>query len=99
MQRMSEPQMVDAFMRRRTSPCPGTGTGTSRNSVVLLPGRKAPSIVSGMSCLLNDANRSVRRDFAVEIPQILPSPGGLPEEDLAFDQAAIAVDGGDGAHV
>jgi hypothetical protein len=42
---MSEPQMVDAFIRSSTSPCAGAGTGTSRNSVVLFPGRYAPCMV------------------------------------------------------
>jgi hypothetical protein len=39
MQRMSDPQMVEAFMRSSTSPCPGSGTATSRSSTVLLPGK------------------------------------------------------------
>ena len=33
------PQMVEAFMRSRTSPWPGSGPETSRSSTVLLPGR------------------------------------------------------------
>jgi hypothetical protein len=46
MHRISEPQIVEAFTRSSTSPCPGTGTGTVRISTVLLPGRKAAVIVS-----------------------------------------------------
>ena len=37
--RMSDPQIVDAFIRIRTSPWPGTGTDTRRKSTVLSPGR------------------------------------------------------------
>jgi hypothetical protein len=46
MQRISEPQMVEALMRSKTSPWPGTGTGTVRISTVELPGRNAAVIVS-----------------------------------------------------
>src|SRR5208283_2041030 len=45
MARMSEPQIVEAFMRRSTSPWPGSGTGTAFRTTVLLPGRNAPCIV------------------------------------------------------
>jgi hypothetical protein len=45
---MSEPQIVEAFIRSRTSPYPATGTGTVRNSSVLSPGRYAAVIVSLM---------------------------------------------------
>jgi hypothetical protein len=38
---MSDPQIVDAFMRSSTSPCPGSGTAASRKAVVLLPGKYA----------------------------------------------------------
>jgi hypothetical protein len=48
MQRMSEPQIVDAFTRIRTSPCCGDGTGTVRISTELFPGRNAASIVFSM---------------------------------------------------
>src|SRR5918994_5695691 len=42
MARMSEPQMVEARMASKTSPAPGSGSGSSRMSVVELPGRKTP---------------------------------------------------------
>jgi hypothetical protein len=41
--------MVEAFMRSRTSPCPGAGTGTVRISTVESPGRNAAVIVSFIS--------------------------------------------------
>jgi len=34
---------------------------------------------------------SLLHDVAVEVPEILPCLAVLPEEDLAFDQSAIAV--------
>jgi hypothetical protein len=48
---MSDPQMVEAFTRSRTSPCPGVGTGTVRISTVELPGKNAADIVSFISIL------------------------------------------------
>src|ERR1035441_3267738 len=45
MARMSEPQMVEALTSIRTSPWPGTGTGTLFSSTVLFPGRNAAFIV------------------------------------------------------
>jgi hypothetical protein len=48
MARMSLPQMELAFIWISTWPCPGLGTGTSRNSTVLLPGRMAPVMVAGL---------------------------------------------------
>jgi len=45
MQRMSDPQMVEAFMRSSTSPWPSSGTGAARSSTVLLPGKYAPVIM------------------------------------------------------
>jgi hypothetical protein len=44
MQRISEPQMVEAFTRIKTSPWPELGTGTARISTVLLPGKNAACI-------------------------------------------------------
>ena len=44
MQRMSLPQMVDAFVWISTCPYPGVGTSNSRNATVLFPGRIAPVI-------------------------------------------------------
>jgi hypothetical protein len=46
MQRISEPQIVEAFMRNSTSPWPGVGTGTVRISTVEFPGKYAAVIVS-----------------------------------------------------
>ena len=71
-------------MRSSTSPWPGSGTGTSRNSTVLLPGRNAP-VMLGFT------------PFAV--PEIFPGLVLLPQKDLAFDQAAVAIDGRDLAHL
>jgi hypothetical protein len=45
MARISEPQIVEALTSIRTSPWPGSGTGTVLNSTVLFPGRKAAFIV------------------------------------------------------
>src|ERR1700729_2872263 len=42
---MSEPQIVEALTAIRTSPCPGSGTGTFLSSTVLFPGRNAAFIV------------------------------------------------------
>jgi hypothetical protein len=59
MQRMSEPQIVDAFTRIRTSPCCGDGTGTVRISTELFPGKNAASIVFSIiqSPLLQEWNQ------------------------------------------
>jgi hypothetical protein len=43
---MSEPQIVDAFTRNRTSPWPGSGTGTVRISTVESPGKNTAVIVA-----------------------------------------------------
>jgi hypothetical protein len=45
MQRMSDPQIVDALTAMSTSPWPGSGTGTVLVSTVLFPGRNAAIIV------------------------------------------------------
>ena len=42
---------------------------------------------------------SGRRDLAVHIPKRIPALAILPEKDLAFDQAAFAVEAGDRAHL
>src|SRR3954462_3113853 len=55
MARMSDPQMVDAFMASRTWPGPGSGFGRSRMSVLELPGRKTPRMpVPQILCSLAD---------------------------------------------
>src|ERR1035441_3534485 len=46
MQRISEPQIVEALIRNKTSPCPGADTGMVRISTVEFPGRKAAVMVS-----------------------------------------------------
>ena len=48
---------------------PGSGTGTSRSSTVLLPGRYAPLIVLS---LFRSLARLRRRDLAIQVPQIFP---------------------------
>jgi len=40
-----------------------------------------------------------RRDRSVEVPEVLPGLARLPEEDLALDQAAVAVKAGDLRHL
>jgi hypothetical protein len=72
MQRMSEPQMVEAFTRIKTSPCPGLGTGTVRISTVLFPGRNAACIVFCMLLISlgsrlqsNSANILIRNKILV----------------------------------
>src|ERR1017187_1018233 len=104
MQRISEPQMVEALTWMSASPWPGTGTGTSRISTVLLPGRKAASMVLGIMTFspcpdLSGPILLSRRYLAVHVPQIFPGLILLPEEDMPFNQAAVAVDGGDGIHL
>src|ERR1035437_3465886 len=92
MQRMSEPQMVEAFMRSSTSPWPGAGTATSFSSTVLLPGRNAPFM----------SDRSFRIsvfDHSIRIPEIFPGLVLFPQKDLPLDEAAIPVDALDGGHV
>jgi hypothetical protein len=61
MQRISEPQMVDAFTRSRTSPYAGDGTGTVRISTVLSPGKNAAVIVEFIPSLLLRVPASVWR--------------------------------------
>src|ERR1035437_10306734 len=92
MQRMSEPQMVEAFMRSSTSPWPGTGTATSFSSTVQLPGRYAPFIFDrSLGILLFDRS--------IQIPEIFPGLVLFPQEDLPLDQAAILVDARDSCHI
>src|ERR1035441_1723931 len=92
MQRMSEPQMVDAFMRSSTSPWPGTGTSTSFSSTVLLPGRYAPF-------MFDRSLRILLFDRSIQIPEIFPGLVLFPQKDLPLDEPAILVDAGDGGHV
>src|SRR5579863_4113826 len=40
-----------------------------------------------------------RRDLAVRVPKVFPRLAVFPEKDLAFDETAVAIDCGDGAHV
>src|SRR5947209_13498803 len=94
MQRISDPQMVHAFMRSRTSPCRGCGTATSLRKAVLSPGRNAPCMV----WVIGSSWSSRWRYHAVRVPQILPALAGLPEEHLPFDEAAVAVDTADLFH-
>src|ERR1035438_9761769 len=92
MQRISEPQMVDAVMRSSTSPWPGAGTDTSFNSTVLLPGRNAPFIF----------DRSLRiswSDHSIQIPEIFPGLVLFPQKDLPLDEAAVLIDTRDGGHI
>src|ERR1039457_4241362 len=89
---MSEPQMVDAFMRSSTSPWPGTGTATSFTSTVLLPGRYAPFIFDrSLGILL--------LDHSIQIPEIFPGLVLFPQKDLPLDEPAILVDVRDGGHI
>src|ERR1035437_1837089 len=102
MQRMSEPQIVDAFTRIRPSPCCGDGTDTIRISTELFPGRNAASIVFFIiqSPLLQEWNQFPAcrlgtlswSDFSVQIPQVFPFLPLFPEEDLPLDEAAISVE-------
>src|ERR1035438_10580977 len=82
MQRMSEPQIVDAFMRSSTSPWPGTGTSTSFSSTVLLPGRYAPF-------MFDRSLRILLFDRSIQIPEIFPGLVLFPQKDLPLDEAAI----------
>src|SRR5208337_5204313 len=107
MQRISEPQMVEAFTRIKISPWVGAGTGTVRISTVLLPGKNAASMVfsifeiSLVSRVQSnpDSIISGRSDFTVHVPQVLPALSLFPEKDLALDEAAISVYSGDLPHL
>src|ERR1019366_5876962 len=91
MHRMSDPQIVEALTRRRTSPWLGMATGYSRSLVVLSPGRTAPCIVVGMALFI--ALFVVGLGGAsFHVPKILPALGGLPEENLSLYEPAVAVD-------
>jgi hypothetical protein len=57
---MSEPQMVEAFTRNKTSPWSGAGTGTVRISTVEFPGRYAAVIVSFISFVSRFKSRSMQ---------------------------------------
>src|SRR5580658_4659245 len=100
MQRMSEPQMVEAFTRSKTSPWPGDGTGTVRNSTVEFPGRYAAVMVAFISFFPaalftrpTCAQPVLRRRYlSMNVPQVFPGLAVLPEKHLAFNQAAVAVD-------
>src|ERR1039457_2901386 len=92
MQRMSEPQMVDAFIRSSTSPWPGTGTATSLSSTVLLPGRYAP-------VMLDRSLRILLLDRSIQIPEIFPGLVLFPQKDLPLDETAILIDARDGGHI
>src|SRR3954454_5948178 len=61
MARMSDPQMVEAFMASRTWQGPGSGSGRSRISVVELPGRKTPRM-PGPRLLCSLADEGGRSD-------------------------------------
>src|ERR1035441_4098626 len=78
MQRMSEPQMVDAFMRSSTSPWPGAGTATSCNSTVLLPGRNAPFMFDRSLGLTFGITVTYRETLAYGVP---PGPGSDRSRD------------------
>src|ERR1035437_9246924 len=101
MQRMSEPQMVEAFMRSSTSPWPGAGTATSFSSTVLLPGRNAPFMFD-RSFRISWFDHSIRIswfDRSIRIPEIFPGLVLFPYKDLPFAEPAILVDARDGGHV
>src|SRR4051795_8783209 len=72
MARMSDPQMVEAFMASRTWPGPGSGSGRSRISVVELPGRKTPRM-PGPRLLCSLADEGGRSD-----PRIVGPPPYRP---------------------
>jgi hypothetical protein len=56
MARMSDPQMVEDFMRSRTWPHPGSGTAYERISAVLFPGSTAPCISAPVCALISLVN-------------------------------------------
>src|SRR5213082_645796 len=107
MQRISEPQIVEALTSISTSPWRGTGTGTLRNSTVLLPGRKAAFMLACI-CLtrfpagaapIAPGPPSSGSDLPVEVPEVFPRLAVLPEEHLTLDQSAIAIHRPNGLHV
>jgi hypothetical protein len=56
MARISDPQMVEDFMRSRTWPHPGSGTAYERISAVLFPGSTAPCISVFVFMLMSFVN-------------------------------------------
>src|ERR1700677_3354174 len=107
MQRMSEPQIVEAFIPNKTSPWPGAGTGTDRSSTVEFPGRYAAVMVAFMALIpvaffprpKCAQPISSRRNLSVDVPQIFPCLAVLPQENLALNQAAVAIDCGNLPHL
>src|SRR5271165_2888740 len=105
---ISLPQIELAFICTTTWPCPGVGTGKSRNSTVLLPGRMAPVIAEGF-VLINfpfidsvgfakrwgPGCRLWRRDLAADVPEIFPVLVVSPQEYLSLDEATVPVDSSD----
>src|SRR5580658_7568809 len=63
MQRISDPQIVDAFTRSSTSPCPGAGTGTLRICTVESPGKNA-AIMLLLAAPVSFAGSDSFKDFA-----------------------------------
>src|ERR1700731_2430382 len=95
MQRISEPQIVEAFTLSKTSPCPGRGVGRVRRSTLRLPGRNA----ARMLCSMVFANPNSGRGYlTIRVPEVLPGLSILPEKHLTLDQPTIAVDGADFMH-
>src|SRR5271157_3378072 len=112
MHRISEPQIVDAFIRSSTSPWPGSGTATSFSTVVLSPGKYAPCIVVAIAVAIAlsidvsliasflPVRGPLRRcNLPAQIPQVFPRLPVLPQEHLALDQTAIPVDARDRPHL
>src|SRR5574344_2481912 len=84
---MSDPQIVDALVLIKTSPCPGSGTGYFLKATVLSPGKDAPIISFG-----NFISLSLRLNHPVLIPENPPVGVPAPNEDLPLDETAILVD-------
>src|SRR5947209_4775263 len=104
MARMSLPQMDDAFIRTRTCPWLGSGTGDSRNSTVLLPGKITPAMLADVVLMICSIRLSLtfmsrRGDLAAQVPQVFPALIVLPEKDLALDQPAVLVNRRDLPHL
>ena len=114
MQRISEPQMVEALTLSRTSPPPGQGVDRVRSSTLSFPGRNAASMLCSIffhggvhadSSALESVTpaialrRSGRCDLAIQVPEIFPRLSFFPEKHLAFNQPAIPVNRADFTHL
>jgi hypothetical protein len=114
MQRISEPQMVEALTLSRTSQCPGRGVDSVRSSTLSFPGRNAASMLCSIFFTVEFTRirvpqqsvtpaialrQSGRRDLAIQVPEVFPRLSFFPEKHLTFDEPAIPVNCADFTHL